>query len=132
MVIRFAFLIGFPCSIGMSLLAKPIMAFFYAETLTAEHLQVASELLTVSSLTVLLFTVVQATSSILQGLHKQRIPMYTMIAGVSCKIVLNYTLVGIPRLSIFTARPVASHRLLHGSHGCRICTYVLKHGQCEV
>ena len=105
--LRFAFLIGFPCSIGMSLLAKPIMAFFYAETLTAEHLQVASELLTVSSLTVLLFTVVQATSSILQGLHKQRIPMYTMIAGVSCKIVLNYILVGIPGFHIHGG-PVAS------------------------
>ena len=26
--IRFAFLIGFPCSVGMSLLAEPIMAFF--------------------------------------------------------------------------------------------------------
>ena len=105
--LRFAFLIGFPCSIGMSLLARPIMAFFYAETLTAEHLRIASELLSVSSLTVVLFTVVQATSSILQGLHKQRIPMYTLIAGVVCKIALNYILVGIPGYHIHGA-PIAS------------------------
>ena len=68
--IRYAALIGFPCSIGMSLLAKPILAFFYSGTLTPERLQTAASLLEISSLTVLLFTVVQATSSILQGLHK--------------------------------------------------------------
>ena len=98
--IRYAFLIGFPCSIGMSVLAKPILSFFYLETLSSERLQIASELLTVSALTVVLFMVVQATSSILQGLHKQRIPMYTMIAGVICKIILNYTLIGTPDVHI--------------------------------
>jgi len=105
--LRFAFLIGFPCSIGMSLLSKPIIAFFYQETLTAAELQVSSQLLSMSSLTVVLFTVVQATSSILQGLHKQRIPMYTLIAGVACKIALNYILVGIPQINIHGA-PIAS------------------------
>ena len=105
--LRFAFLIGFPCSIGMSLLSKPILAFFYEETLSAEHLQVAAELLSVSSLTVVLFTVVQATSSILQGLNKQRIPMYTLVFGVVLKVALNYVLVGIPGIDIHGA-PVAS------------------------
>ena len=105
--LRFAFLIGFPCSIGMSVLSKPILAFFYQETLSAEHLQISSELLSMSSLTVVLFTVVQATSSILQGLHKQRIPMYTLMAGVGCKILLNYVLVGIPEINIHGA-PISS------------------------
>ncbi len=105
--IRFAFLIGFPCSIGMSLLSKQIMSFFYASTLGEEHLRIASELLSMSSLTVVLFTVVQATSSILQGLHKQRIPMYTLVAGVGCKILLNYILVGTPGINIYGG-PIAS------------------------
>ena len=125
--IRFAFLIGFPCSVGMSLLAEPIMAFFYAETLSAEHLRIASELLSVSSLTVVLFTVVQATSSILQGLHKQRIPMYTLVAGVACKIVLNYTLVGIPQINIHGA-PISSIVCYTVSMVPNLY-YVLKHGQ---
>ena len=60
----------------------------------AEKIQLASELLTFSAMTVVLFTVVQATSSILQGLRKQKIPMYTMIAGVAVKILLNYLLIG--------------------------------------
>ncbi len=105
--IRYAFLIGFPCSVGMSMLAREILAFFYVETLSPERLTVASELLTVSALTVVLFTVVQATSSILQGLHRQVIPMYTMIAGVVCKVVLNYVLIGTPGINIHGG-PIAS------------------------
>ena len=105
--IRYAFLIGLPCAVGMSVLAKPIISFFYLETLSASRLQTASELLTFSALTVVLFTVVQATSSILQGLGKQKIPMYTMIAGVACKIILNYALIGTPGINIHGG-PIAS------------------------
>lgn len=105
--LRFAFLIGFPCSIGMSVLAEPIVRFFYEVSFTAEQLQTAGELLTMSALTVALFTVVQATSAILQGLGKQRIPMYTLVAGVGCKILLNYVLVGTPGIDIHGG-PIAS------------------------
>ncbi len=100
--IRFAFLIGFPCSVGMSLLSREIVCFLYGDvpSFTPEKIQLASELLTFSSLTIVLFTVVQATSSILQGLRKQRLAMYTMIAGVVVKILLNYILIGTPGIDI--------------------------------
>ncbi|MBR6569840.1 MAG: polysaccharide biosynthesis protein [Clostridia bacterium] len=106
--LRFAFLIGLPCSIGMSVLAEPIMRFFYENGSSVDtYLVTGGELLTVSSLTIVLFTVVQATTSILQGLGKQRIPMYTLVAGVVCKIILNYVLVGIDGIDIHGA-PIAS------------------------
>ena len=99
---RYAFVIGFPCSVGMSVLAEQIVSFFYSNVreFTPEKIRLASELLTFSAMTVLLFTVVQATSSILQGLRKQKIPMYTMIAGVAVKILLNYILIGTPGIHI--------------------------------
>ena len=96
---RYAFLIGFPCSVGMSLLAGRIVSFFYFSW-SAYRIRLASELLTFSALTVVLFTVVQATSSILQGIRKQKIPMYTMMAGVAVKIILNYILIGTPGIDI--------------------------------
>ncbi|MBQ8160769.1 MAG: polysaccharide biosynthesis protein [Clostridia bacterium] len=105
--LRFAFLIGFPCSLGMSLLSKEIVAFFYSGSLTAQEMESAASLLSVSSLTVVLFTVVQATSAILQGLQYQKIPMYTLVAGVVCKIALNYVLVGTPGIHIHGG-PIAS------------------------
>ena len=96
---RYAFLIGFPCSVGMSLLSYRIVSFFYFSW-SLSRIQLASELLTFSALTVVLFTVVQATSSILQGVRKQKIPMYTMLAGVAVKILLNYILIGTPGIDI--------------------------------
>ncbi len=98
--LKLAFVLGFPCSIGMSVLAKQIFGFLYLESLEPSQFQTGWELLTVSSLTIVLFTVVQATSGILQGLGKQHIPMYTLVAGVSCKIIMNYILVGIPGVNI--------------------------------
>ena len=103
MGLRMAAVIGFPCSIGMSLLAKPILYLCYRGSYTAAQLDVASELLQISSLTIVLFTMVQATSGILQGAGKQRIPMYTLVIGVAMKVALNYTLVRIPGVDIHGA-----------------------------
>ena len=97
---RYAFLIGFPCSIGMSILSRPIVAFFYDNVFSNQKIQLAADLLSFSALTIVLFTSVQATSSILQGLRKQKIPMYTMIIGVAVKILLNYILIGTPGINI--------------------------------
>ena len=113
--LRFAFLIGyqtFPPERAVSNFLLPekgeqIFRFFYQGSLSEENIMTGSTLLMVSSLTVVLFTVVQATSSILQGVRKQRIPMYTLVAGVVCKIALNYTLVGIPGFNIHGA-PISS------------------------
>ena len=104
---RFAFLIGLPCSIGMSVLAEPLMRFFYQGSMIEEELVIGGELMMMSSLTIVLFTAVQATTSVLQGLGKQRIPMYTLVAGVVCKIILNYLLIGMPGVNIHGA-PIAS------------------------
>ena len=60
------------------------------------YLNIAAELLQISALTIVLFTMVQATSGILQGAGKQYIPMITLFIGVAMKIVLNYTLVRRP------------------------------------
>ena len=99
---RYAFIIGFPCSVGMSVLSEQIVRFFYGNVaeFTQQDIVLVSELLTFSAMTVVLFTVVQATSSILQGLRKQKVPMYTMIAGVAVKIILNYLLIGTPGIDI--------------------------------
>ena len=101
--LRMAAVIGFPCSIGMSLLAQPILYLCYRGSYTAAQLDVAAELLQISSLTIVLFTIVQATSGILQGAGRQRIPMYTLVIGVLMKIALNYTLVRIPGVDIHGA-----------------------------
>ncbi len=106
--LRIASLVGFPCSIGMSLLAKPILFLCYgSSSYTYDQLMLAGDLLHVSAMTIILFTQVQATSGILQGVGKQRIPMLTLLMGVVLKITLNLILVRNPDIGIHGA-PIAS------------------------
>ncbi len=104
--LRLSFVVGLPCSIGMSLLSAQLLSLIYHFD-TAESLRVTAQLLSMSSMTIVLFTVVQSTSGILQGLRKQRIPMYTLMVGVAVKVLLNYTLIGMPEINIYGA-PIAS------------------------
>ena len=106
MGIRLSFLIGLPCSIGMGLLSRQILSMIYRFS-SQDALNVTAELLSISSLTIVLFTVTQSTEGILQGLHRQRIPMYSLLAGVAVKVTLNYILIGIPAVHIYGA-PIAS------------------------
>ena len=104
--LRLAFLVGLPCSIGMSLLSREVLSLIYPFH-TAADLEITANLLSISSMTIVLFTAVQATSGILEGLHRERIPMYTLAIGVAVKVLLNYTLIGTPSINIFGA-PIAS------------------------
>ena len=77
--LRIASVVGFPCSIGMSLLSRPIIFLCYGDSpkYTFDQLMLGGNLLEFSALTIILFTMVQATSGILQGAGKQKIPMIT-------------------------------------------------------
>lgn len=100
--LRMAFLIGLPASLGMSMLARPILSLVYPFP-TVAALDQTAELLSLSSYTIVLFTVVQATSGILQGLRKQRIPMYTLLIGVGLKVLINYNFIGTREINIYGA-----------------------------
>lgn len=100
--LRMAFLLGLPCSFGMSVLAKPILMTVYPFS-SPEALNQTALLLSYSGFTIVLFTVVQATSGILQGLHKQKIPMFTLLIGVCFKVLINYFLIAKPGINILGA-----------------------------
>ncbi len=100
--LRMAFLVGLPCSFGMSILSKPILSMVYPFS-SPEALDQTAMLLTFSGFTIILFTVVQATSGILQGLQKQKIPMFTLMIGVVFKVIINYTLIAMPSINILGA-----------------------------
>ena len=103
--LRLGSLIGFPCAIGMSLLSTEIINLLY--TIPRDEIMTTGRILSLSALTILPFTMVQATTGVLQGVGKQKIPMYSLVLGVACKVVLNYILVAIPNLNVFGA-PVSS------------------------
>ncbi len=129
MGIRYAFLLGLPCSIGMSLLSKRLLSMVFPFE-SAADLQTVADLLSLSSLTIVLFTVTQSTEGILQGMKKQRIPMFSLIAGVAVKIVLNYVLIGIPSIHMFGA-PLASIACYSLAMGLNL-HFTYKHAQMKL
>lgn len=104
--LRLGSLLGMPCAVGMSLLATPILTLLYPK-LTTDEIALSSQILSLSALTIFFFTQVQATTGILQGAGLQKVPMYTLVLGVICKVALNYTLIAIPSINI-QGGPLAS------------------------
>ena len=129
--LKLASLIGLPCSVGMSMLAEPILSVLYGGgKYSAELIHLGGELLSVSALTIWLFTMVQASSGILQGMRRQSIPMWTLLIGVLCKVALNYTLVRIPSVNIHGA-PFAS-LLCYTVSAVPNLIYVCKHAKMKL
>lgn len=123
--LRLASLIGFPCMLGMSMLATPIIKLLY--NLPMDEIVLTGEILSISSLTILFFCQVQATTGILQGAGLQKIPMYSLVSGVVVKIILDYILIGMPSFHIFGS-PIASIICYGISFGINIYFIVRKTG----
>ena len=96
--IRTAMLIGLPSALGLMTLAKPIMLMLYP-------LQVESAISAAPSLFILAFGIiflstVQTLTGVLQGIGKQTVPVINLIIGSIFKIVITYTLTGIPAINV--------------------------------
>lgn len=98
--IRLAVLIALPASIGLSVLANPIMNFIYASAPDGGNI------LTIAALSIVFIMLGQAFTGILQGIGKVWHPVIGIIIAATIKALLTPLLVATP-LNIVGA-PVAS------------------------
>ena len=78
---RYAVLIGLPCSLGLTVLADPILSLIYK----AESAHVASPLLTVLAPSSFFVCVLAVTNSVLQACGHERAPVISMLCGAAVK-----------------------------------------------
>ncbi len=97
--IRMTLLIGLPAGIGLYVLADPIIALLYYKNPIETIVSVGSLLKTLST-GVIFLTLVQALSSILQGLGKPMVPAINLFVGAGVKVVLSYVLTAVPSINI--------------------------------
>lgn len=97
--LRITVLFAFPCAVGLSVLAEPILNFLYVNAN-------AYQLLQKLAIAVIFVSVVSVTNSVLQAYGKVYYPVVNMLIGGVVKIVLNYNL--IPVLGIDGA-PIATN-----------------------
>lgn len=92
--LKITMLIGLPASIGMSVLADPIIRTLFPNANAGGYL------VEISALSIIFIALSQTLSGALQGLGKVIVPAVALLTGAGAKLVLNYILVPIPEINI--------------------------------
>ena len=106
-------LLSLPCSVGLCLLASPIMSLLGGYT--DERNPFATQVMMLLGGSVFLYAIIQYTNSLLQAHGHAHVPVITMLSCGVVKLIVVYILAGNPYLGILGA-PVAT-LLCYGAIG---------------
>lgn len=93
--IRVSLLLGLPAGVGLFVLSTPIMSMLFPK----EPASVGT-LLAISAVGAIFLSIIQSTTSVLQGMGRAHIPVINLFIGAGIKFVLTYILTGIPSLNV--------------------------------
>ena len=108
-------LIALPCAVGLTLMARPVMALLGGYS--AERLDLAQKLMAVLGVCIFLYAIVQYTNAVMQAHGKAHIPVINMLLSGGIKLAVVYVLAGNPNVGILGA-PI-------GALLCDLCIAVL-------
>lgn len=96
--LKYAFIIGLPCALGLTVLADPVLCLFYKDS--SAHM--ASSLLTLLAPSSFFVCILAVTNSVLQTCGEERKPVISMLCGAVVKCVSSvfllkqYGIIGAP------------------------------------
>jgi len=108
---RLIAILALPAGIGLSALSTPIMRLVLP--LQQEDALAAGPHLQILGIALIFICLMILTNAILQTYGKEKLPIFTVIAGGVTKIVMNYILVGNPEINI------------HGAPISTLCCYLV-------
>ena len=88
--LRVTVLIGAPCAVGMSVLAKPILCLLFEDAM-AER---AAPMLTVLAPSILFIAISNVSGALLQAMGKVKLPLISMSVGALIKLISAWILIG--------------------------------------
>ncbi|MCQ2547423.1 MAG: polysaccharide biosynthesis protein [Clostridia bacterium] len=95
---RVTLIMGFPCAVGIFVLAEPILNLLYP--LQPEACATGAPTIMVMSIGIIFLSTIQTLTGALQGIGKQLIPVKNLAIGALAKIVVTYFATGIYALNI--------------------------------
>lgn len=101
--IEFVMLVALPCAVCFYIFSEQIVLFLYKNTFSVNEIYVCTKLLKISSINIVALSLAQVTASILQGLGKVKVPLWSLVIGASIKLVSLAVLVGNPNINIYGA-----------------------------
>ena len=95
---RITGLLSMPCSVGLCILARPIMSLLGGYS--GEKLDLAAQLMMLLGSSVFLYAIIQYTNAVLQSHGKAHVPVINMLLSGGAKLIVVYFLAGNPALGI--------------------------------
>ena len=93
---KVALAIAIPAAVGLLMLSEDVYRTLFGSTDGAK-------IMTIGSFIIILMTMTQIQSVILQGINKFYFVVGSFSIGIICKIIANYIFVGIPKINIYGA-----------------------------
>ncbi len=103
--IRIAALISAPCTVGLFVLAGPVMGLLGGYS--SENMATATWLMRLLSISLVLHSIILVTNAIMQALGHANLPVVNMLIGGVLKLTAVYILAGNPNVGILGA-PIGS------------------------
>lgn len=91
---RAIFMITLPSAVGLAILAKPIIGILFPRNVHGW------DLMMMGSWVLVLISMVQIQTAVLQGIGKTHIPTINMVLALLVKIIINYNLIAIKSINI--------------------------------
>ena len=91
--LKLSMLVAFPCSIGIFVLAVPILAVFYPTRL--ESALNSAPTLRVYAVAFIFLALLSVATAVLQGIGKQTVAVRNLMIGIVIKIILTWVLTGV-------------------------------------
>ena len=98
---RITGLLSLPCAVGLTVLARPIMALLGGYE--GEQLDMSAKFMAIQGITVFLYAIIQYTNALLQSHGYVNVPVVNMLSSGVLRLVLVYVLVGNPALGLMGA-----------------------------
>ena len=98
---RITGLLSLPCAVGLTVLARPIMALLGGYE--GEQLELSAQFMAILGVTVFLYAIIQYTNALLQAHGFVNVPVVNMLSSGAVRLVLVYVMVGNPNLGLMGA-----------------------------
>lgn len=95
--------ISLACLVAFTIFGGQILEFLYGASFDLDELSIALKLLFLGGFNIVFLSLVQVTTSVLQGLGMPKYPVKTLIVGCAVKVVLNVCLISIKNINIVGA-----------------------------
>ena len=95
---RITGLLSLPCAVGLTILAKPVMALLGGYS--GEKLELAGQLMGMLGISIFLYAIIQYTNVVLQSHNYAHVPVVNMLISGVVKLAVVFLLVGNPAVGI--------------------------------